>query len=201
MPEPERKTLYLTGFGAFPGVTDNPTAAVARILDGAAVAGCVVMAEVLPVAWRAAAAQVEASVARLQPLAILHLGLAVDATTLRLEQNATNRLAFRVADVAGAQPQGEPVTLDLPLDTVLATAVDLAAVVAALTDAGLIADASTDAGSYVCNATYFGSLLRQAVGGPMVLFLHVPALGQGWGLGHLLTATKVVLEAMAAAKT
>lgn len=196
LPDP-RAPLYLTGFGPFPGVAVNPTAAVARMLDGADIHGRRVVADVLPVAWQAAATHVAAAVARLRPQAIVHLGVAVGARALRVEQNACNRLAFRVADVTGAQPQGEPCDAGLPPDATLATRFDAAALVLALQAAGLDAALSVDAGAYVCNATYFASLRRQGQGGPPVVFLHVPELGAGWGLGHLATAARVVLGVVA----
>ena len=95
MPE----TLYLTGFGPFPGVEINPTEALARQLDGLHFGSLRVQSEVLPVAFDRAANQTRAALSTICPEYIVHLGVATTAETLRLETRAVNCADTNLHDV------------------------------------------------------------------------------------------------------
>lgn len=72
--------LLVTGFGAFPGVSSNPTAALALAVDGARVRGRTVRGVVLPVTWDGVPAGLGELLATEQcaggPVALVGLGVA-----------------------------------------------------------------------------------------------------------------------------
>ena len=70
------KTVLITGFGPFPGVADNPSARLARALDGRVVGGVRFVGEVLPVSYRRAPAQTLRLAAAHKADAILGTGVA-----------------------------------------------------------------------------------------------------------------------------
>ena len=149
---------FVTGFGPFGSVTDNPSGRLAE--------GCGRPFEVLEVAYEAA----DAFLARLDPRsfdALLMLGVAVSRDRPTPELMARNWKG-EVPDVRGKSlpgpiEEGEPLLLE-----------------ATLWEAGLVAElsvdpglfASMDAGSYLCNYLSYRALRRfpeKRVG-----FLHVP---------------------------
>ena len=196
------RVLLLTGFGPFPGVADNPTAAMARALDGLQLPGMQLVSAVLPVAHPASGQEVARLCALHQPAAVLHLGVAQQADLVRIEQLACNELSFRVPDTAGAQPQAMPIDPSLPLDAELSVPWPVGGLWAALSLAGLPAALSDDAGRYVCNATFWQSLRA----GQRALFVHVPPVGAlapdgtPWTLERLVQVATVVVQWMAAGR-
>jgi pyroglutamyl-peptidase len=213
--------LLATGFGAFPGVPDNPSASLVRQLDGAEIAGIRVRSHVLDVSYRRAAEQVRAVlVAASLPCAVVHFGVAAGSQQLHIEAQAVNCRAAPIPDIDGVLGLGDAVQPDLPQDAVLVSRVDVAALAAALVANGVATEVSHDAGRYVCNSTYFSSLAwLQAVGadelggvvGPgsagvasatvvPCVFVHLPAPGspdpQGiaWTTERLLAAGLAVLS-------
>ena len=108
------RELLLTGFGAFPGVADNPTTHIAAALDGKQLPGLVVRSAVLPVAWPRVRVEVAKHVAAYDPATVVHLGVATQAVELRIEVQGTNQLQFRVADVDGNQPMDGPIEPSAP---------------------------------------------------------------------------------------
>lgn len=204
MPE----TLYLTGFGPFPGVEINPTEALARQLNGLHVGDLRVQSEVLPVAFERAATRTQEALTAMSPKYIVHLGVATTADTLRLETRAVNCADTNLHDIdADADTPRKPGTRslisDLPRDHFCATRVPLDPLLAALNGAGFPTQISDDAGRYVCNSTYFHSLKAHS----KVLFVHVPPLhrstahrsqeGTAWTDQRLNDAVQCLLRAIA----
>lgn len=153
--------ILVTGFGPFPGVPHNPTAAVARTLDGREVAGRRVVGRVLPVSFARAPALTVRLARELGAELVLGLGVATQRAGLEVECVA-RRVCGDNVDVDGltgelAGPEQVPATLD----------------VERLAEA-LGARLSSDAGQYVCNAWLYevAGALDVPVG-----FLHVPPAG------------------------
>lgn len=195
----------VTGFGPFPGVPDNPTARLARRLDGRAYAESTVHALVLDVSYDRAAQQVRTAVAaRGLPWRVVHFGVASGAHCVRVEMQAVNRKAASIADVDGQLCDAATIDPRYPLDAALTTSVDAHRLAAALNGQGVLAEVSDDAGRYVCNATYFQSLAWLATVGVEVpcLFVHVPDVGEGscdtfgapWTDDRLFACGEVVLR-------
>ncbi|MFT4622336.1 MAG: pyroglutamyl-peptidase [Myxococcota bacterium] len=153
--------VLVTGFGSFPGVTDNPTAALARAVDGAVVAGRSVRGVVLPVHYGAAPERTIALARALGAELVLGTGVAVRRTRVTVEQQG--RRTVGRPDAAGHVPDG------LFGPSLVPATIDVAALCAALD-----ADPSEDAGTYVCNAWLHGVAHALAV---PVGFVHVPPEG------------------------
>jgi len=164
--------VLVTGFGPFPGVSENPSVAVARALEAEPPRGAHVVARELPVTFATAPAAVERALAELPraPAALLGLGVQPDAT-FRLERRARGRLRGDRADAAGATATDAGVDAGADLECAL----DLEALAASLRAAGAGAvTLSDDAGGYVCERTYHALLSAGAARGVPAVFLHVP---------------------------
>jgi len=164
--------VFVTGFGSFEEVEDNPSAAVARRLSAAPPAGVEIRSTVLPVSFVRAPGVIDEALAELAPrVPDLLLGLGVDkkSTGYRLELQARGRLAgAERQDVDGAVASGA--TLDLGAD--LRTELDVAALARVLQAEALCL--SEDAGGYVCERIYHHLLARGRELERPALFVHVP---------------------------
>src|SRR2546428_9879110 len=103
-----RRMILVTGFEPFAGSVVNPSAEVAKALDGRVVGPAVVRSAVLPVHHTEATPAVIRLAEESDPLAIVHLGLAGGRARIALERVAVNVMAFERADNAGHLAQGEP---------------------------------------------------------------------------------------------
>lgn len=156
------RPVLVTGFGAFPGVTDNPTAVLARAAHGAVVAGHPVVSEVLPVTWRGGPEQAITLAREHNAVLVLGLGVAVKRTQVCVE-TVSYQQDWSRSDAAGALPP----TCEGPL--VVPATLDCERLARALN-----AELSTDPGRYVCNAWLYQ--VTQELDCP-VGFVHVPLGG------------------------
>src|SRR5207245_7069407 len=123
-----RRMILVTGFEPFAGHVVNPSAEVAKALDGRVVGSAVVRSAVLPVHHAEAIPAVVRLVEESDPLAIVHLGLAGGRARIALERVAVNVMDFETPDNAGHLAQGESCVTGgpaaylatLPLDAMLA---------------------------------------------------------------------------------
>lgn len=155
----------MTGFGPFLHHAVNPSADVARALDGRRRRGVRFEAAVLPVR-HAEAARIATRRAR-GAAAVLALGLAGKATRVRVEALGRNLCTSDKPDDRGEIRVGQvlvgggPARLaGLPGD----------AVREALHARGIATEGSRDAGGYVCNDLYY----RLLCAGVPTLFVHLP---------------------------
>ena len=156
------RRILVTGFGPFPGVDDNPTAALARAVDGQHLGEVEVVGRVLPVSF-ARGPDLAISVAReVGAELVVGLGVAVKRSQVEVETVAVCAWSESpdvdgVCDAALSGPNEVRATLDTMR----------------LADA-LGAGLSSDAGRYVCNAWLYRvtSALDVPVG-----FVHVPSEG------------------------
>lgn len=188
--------VLLTGFGPFPGVELNPTAAVVHALAAEpAPPGLQWAAEVLPVSWQHGEKALRDALTTHRPAIALHLGVATSADRLRVERCAVAAAPPR-PDALGALPERPPPAARVGFD--------VAALAAALCDGGLPAEASDDAGAYLCNAVLGWSLVRSVDFGHRAAFLHVPMPGSArpgggvWSEGDLQRAARRAVEFLAA---
>ncbi len=168
-----RQTVLVTGFGAFPGASRNPSAAIVAALGKQearlARLGVDLRRALLPVVFATLDAALRDAVERHRPDAILHLGLASRRRHISVETRSVNRAGILHPDAAGGLPgrvlvPGGPATLPATYPA--------ARIAAALRRHGFRAALSRDAGDYVCNAALYRSLLAAAA--PQVGFVHVP---------------------------
>ena len=165
-------TLLVTAFGAFPGAPHNPSADIVADLERHwrgrfSRMGVKLVTAVLPVV-HAIAPLIDALVAREQPDAILHLGLAARRRNVTVETRARNIATTIKPDARGAfatqrAQNGRAASLRASWDTTL--------LVARLRSSGIDAAGSIDAGDYVCNAALWRSL---ETGAAPAVFIHVP---------------------------
>lgn len=162
------RPLLVTGFGPFPGMPRNPSAALARAL-GAALrcrAGPRPQVLVLRTAYAAIPGTLLPALAE-RPAAILMLGVASRARRIRVEARARNRASRLYPDASGRISA----RLDLDPEGPAARRSPVAAqALAILRRHGLDARASNDAGRYLCNASYYAALASDCP----ALFVHIP---------------------------
>ena len=166
--------ILLTGFEPFGTYTENPSADVAKALDGRAVGASLVRSAVLPVDHSRAAARVAELVDEARPRAIVHLGLAGGRARVALERVAVNVMDFEIADNAGYRATGEPCVVGGP--AAYFSTLPLERMLVALLADGVPAYVSTTAGTYLCNQTFYTTrhfLQSRGVATPAG-FVHLP---------------------------
>lgn len=170
------RTILVTGFEPFGGHAVNPSADLAKALDGRAFGTATVSAAVLPVLHREAAVRAAALVDELRPDAVLHFGLAGGRARVALERVAVNVMDFDMPDNAGYQARGEACEPGGPA-AYLAT-LPLGPMLDALLGQGIPAYLSNTAGTYLCNRTMYATLHLAATRGlaARVGFVHLPFL-------------------------
>ena len=108
--------ILATGFAAFPGVQNNPSAALMAALekkrDHFERLGIRLETRVLPVVYEGLAARLSALCAQTRPDAILHFGVAARRTRISIETHARNRVDSRAADAQGARPTSNVLSRD-----------------------------------------------------------------------------------------
>ena len=194
-------SIYVTGFGPFMGVDDNPSSVLcetlhryvqegtppedvpAEILKDFEAAGVSLEGlRALDVAAEACQREVPAIHSHLrtkkeddpkQAAAVVHLGVAADRSHISLECRGVNEANFRIPDVFGWQCCGEPVVPSSP--PVLYCSLRLPEILAEMHDKDVSCEISTDAGRYICNYIFYQSLHAAAPHGVPVLFVHVPS--------------------------
>jgi pyroglutamyl-peptidase len=158
--------VLLTGFGPFGNVVDNPTSRLARVFDATSTADREVVGLSLPTSFARAPRLIAERLAADRFDALLMLGVAASAHTVRIERFARRVAKVRMPDVddaiAGAMegPEVLPVTIDVD----------------AMEDAlsFLEPEVSDDAGTYVCNHTLYSTLASHDRRGLRIGFLHLP---------------------------
>lgn len=157
------RTLLVTGFGAFPGVSENPSGAVARRLNGTHRGDVRIVGREIETSW-ARAWPVLAEAARAEaPDALVMLGVSSRAA-LEVELTARNLCVAR-ADCDGCDPDALTLVADGP-STLKTT----------LPWQSLDAATSEDAGAYLCNAVFY--LAQHHLSSiPIRGFVHLPETG------------------------
>ncbi len=168
-----KPVALVTGFDPFGGHSVNPSALIARALDGTEIAGTRIVGRILPVDLDGLDAALDAALAGLEPKLVLALGLAASEPVIRLERVALNRADFNTPDNAGATRRGEPLEAGGP--TARESRLPLDLILERLLAVGIPARFSETAGLYLCNAAMYRLLgrlpIRLACG-----FIHLPPL-------------------------
>lgn len=169
-----QQNLLLTGFEAYGGRSTNPSADIARALDGEDIGGCRVHGQVLPVRYEGLAEQLRELLDALDPGLVLCLGLSPGEPVLRLERVGLNLADFEIADNAGRQLRDTPLLADGP--AAYRSTLPLEAIHARLLEAGIPARLSSSAGLFLCNALLYLALHQCAARhpSPPCGFIHLP---------------------------
>jgi pyroglutamyl-peptidase len=170
--------ILLTGFEPFGGRGLNPSAEIARALDGSTVGGWTLRSVLLPVSMAEAGAVLDAAIDEVAPRLILSLGLWAGEPMIRLERRATNFVDCEIADNAGFRPRGEQVAVGGP--AAREATLPIAPALTRLRALNIPAYASESAGSFLCNATFYRALSKAEAmpGGIICGFVHFPYLPQ-----------------------
>lgn len=168
--------ILVTGFGPFGQVRDNPSAAIARAVDGARLGDHEILATVLPVSYARAPAETVSLAVEHGVSLVVGFGVAMERSTVCVERTAVHVARGR-PDMDGSEMAmtDGPAVVTSSLDTVLFAE-------------ALGAEVSDDAGRYVCNAWLYK--VTEALDCP-VGFVHVPA--QGLPTAALLDALRRLL--------
>jgi pyroglutamyl-peptidase len=165
-----------TGFGAFPGVSVNPTelliARWQRSLERRPTNQC--ECYVLPTEYRGSEAAIRDLLDRHNPRLLIMLGVKPSAATISLERYALNIDDSSAPDAAGEIRDGTPISTGGP--EALMTSIDLIALRNGMLAREYSIEISNHAGTYVCNHAYYHALnLVESENRPtQVLFVHVP---------------------------
>jgi pyroglutamyl-peptidase len=181
--------LLITGFGSFLRHEDNPSARLARALDGrrAGPYRLVALAP-LPVRYGEAAERALRRARELSAVGILSFGLAAKIEVPQVEGCGRNLARSASPDIAGEVRAGKHAVPGAPAR--LLASFPRAPLLASLSAAGVGARRSEDAGGYVCNDLLYRLLhaapsLRSR---PMVGFVHIPNLRRGPKIERLAAA-------------
>ncbi|KAG7377582.1 G protein-activated inward rectifier potassium channel 2 [Phytophthora pseudosyringae] len=193
----QKRDVYVTGFGKFGDILENPTTFLATKL---AEHPNVTESHVLEVSAESCVEELADMYARAEergrPCIFLHFGVSAISRTLKLEQVGYNMADFRIPDERGYVAkdetihEGEPdeIATKLPLEEMLKTLQAVHPRVAL----------STDPGRYICNYVYYQSLVwvkRQEAKGHsehLALFVHVPEFRNVVFEDQLALASKLV---------
>lgn len=191
--------ILVTGFGPFGSHASNPSEEVAKAVDGRQVGACLVRGAVLPVHHREAGLQAARLIEELDPVAVLHLGLAAGRARVALERVAVNVMDYDLPDSAGVRAAGEPCVVDGP--AAYPASLPLGALLAALTADGIPAYVSNTAGTYLCNQTMYTTLhllarRGRAVPAGFVHFPLTPAMVAATGLDQPSMDASLMLRAV-----
>lgn len=173
MPRTQSPVL-VTGFEPFGGMTYNPSAEIARALDGAEFGRRRVVGRLLAVDFARHRFQLEALFSEIDPALYIAFGLATGEDMIRIERFGVNLADFPMPDNAGARHSGLAIEADGP--AARPSTLPCAEIRAALLAAGIPARLSNSAGSYLCNANLYTSLDLCAARkpAPSCGFIHLP---------------------------
>ena len=201
------RTVLVTGFEPFAGASVNPSAEVAKALDGRRVGAWRVRAAILPVHHRGAAAVSRGLLDDLDPVAVVHLGLAAERAQIALERIAINLMDYAIPDNEGVQIIDQPCVPDGP--AAYFSTLPLRLILDALRGAGVPAYLSATAGIYLCNFVLYTTLhaLAARPGSTPAGFIHLPLLPSmiapgdaqqpSMDLGLMLRGVELALETLA----
>jgi len=180
--------VYITGFGPFGNIEDNPSDALRKALvnsDGIAVP--LEGSETLEVSQVGVDKYSKGNKVSENDI-VIHLGVASSSDRILLESRAVNNMAFPIPDVHGRTPTG---CILKDTDEFLYTSLPVAELACSMRDNGYKCDISYDAGKYLCNYLYFKSLAR--IKSRRVLFVHVPTF-ETMGKEQQMKALKLMLD-------
>ncbi|WP_449619780.1 pyroglutamyl-peptidase I [Robertmurraya sp. Marseille-Q9965] len=168
------KTLLLTGFEPFLNFTINPTMRIVEELHGQEIGNYKIHSEVLPVDFEVAGKKLIEHIDKIQPDAIISLGLAGGRYKITPE-----RIAININD--GAPDNNGDVRVDESIQTegseAYMSTLPIRAMVNRLLSEGLPAEVSNTAGTYLCNHVMYQGLYyaKQHNKKTPSGFIHIPA--------------------------
>ncbi len=168
--------VLLLGFEPFADERINPSADIARCLDGEIIGGLRVVSGILPVTFAHAPLRLAELLDQHQPALVIALGQAGGRSEISLERVAINLIDARIADNAGLQPIDVDVLTSGP--GAYFSTLPLKAIHETLKSLNVPSALSLSAGTYVCNQVFYWLAHLIATEHPGVRggFIHVPWL-------------------------
>lgn len=165
--------VLVTGFKPWGSHSLNPSGQIASRLDDAEIRGEKVVGVELKVSYREVREKLPALILSLKPSVALHLGLAPETPSIRVERVAVN-IIDAGPDADKAEKRDEPVVEGAPA-AYFAT-LPTRTIVEELRRAGIPTTLSYTAGTYLCNYAMYLSLHTVAENKLPTLagFLHIP---------------------------
>jgi pyroglutamyl-peptidase len=192
------RVVLVAGFEPFGGDATNPSAEIARALDGRQIGGGVVHGAVLPCAFGDAIEELRRLWREHRPELVIAVGQAGGRAEITPERVAINVDDARIADNRGRQPVDRPVVRGGP--AAYWSTLPIKAIVAELRARGVPASVSQTAGTFVCNHAFYGlmHLLRRRKG-VRGGFVHVPFAKAQRKRGQPSLSLATMIEAVAVA--
>jgi pyroglutamyl-peptidase len=170
--------ILLAGFGPFPGAPFNPSAALAQRLARRrrpALAGLLRSVHVFATDYACVDRDLSKLIAD-KPDIVLVFGLAARRHQICIETRARNAVSVLFPDASGYRPTDRLITPGGPGE--LCGRAPFARLLGAARTARVQARLSRDAGGYLCNYAYWRALERANEAGPLVQFVHIPAVAR-----------------------
>ena len=169
--------ILLTGFNCFGDLEVNPSELIVRtIAERAGAAGRTdLVTEVLPTEYRRAEIRVCELIQQFKPRAVLGIGVAVGAQTLRLERVAHNLDDSSQADNSGEIAEGKAIEAEGPIE--YRSSLPLERMLDALEERGVPAVISNHAGTFLCNHVFYVArhqVEQSGIGSSAALFMSLP---------------------------
>ncbi len=202
--------VLLTGFGPFPGVPFNPSAALVKALlrrRRPALAEIIRTTHVFTTTYAAVDRDLPKLFAQ-DPDIVLMFGLAGRTHGLSIETRARNAVSILFPDASGYRAHRRVITPGAP--AARRGAAPFARLLGAVRGSAVPARLSRDAGRYLCNYAYWRALERAHDGRPLVQFVHIAPVrsdprpirrpaGRSPSLRLLIAAAETLLVALIAA--
>ncbi|KAF0697773.1 Aste57867_11566 [Aphanomyces stellatus] len=169
--------IVVTGFGKFGNIIDNPTTHLAELLKEDPNVHSTTVLEVSAEGVRAAMEPMWAEAENDEETTVfIHMGVNDGGKQIDLEQFGYNIAHFPIPDERGWVANNETITENE--DASLETALPLEKLLAHCQEQGCKMSISNDPGRYICNYTYFLSLVhakKHAAKNQHALFVHFPS--------------------------
>jgi pyroglutamyl-peptidase len=166
------RPVLVTGFGPFGNHTRNPSADLARSLDGEVINGARVTARIFATSTETVADELAAALTELNPSAVLSLGLAPGRPALSLERIAINVRDFPVPDYSGVQLTDAPIDPSGPDGRF--SGLPIKAILGEWQRAAIPGHISDTAGTYLCNQLFYLVAAAGEQRGIPAGFIHIP---------------------------
>ncbi len=169
------KTILITGFEPFDGHSLNPSAEVAKQLDGEEIADRRIIGRVLPLDYRTMVSVIERYVDEFSPSVIVLMGQS-NRGSVTIERMAVNAVSTEREDNKGYKPENDFVSSSGPVGYF--SNVDVNTLARKLRERGFSVFTSYHAGTYGCNFIFYRvlAMISEGVLDAKVLFVHVPPL-------------------------
>jgi pyroglutamyl-peptidase len=191
------KTIFLTGFGPFHTYDKNPSQIVVENLNGSIINDCLIISRVLPIDFEKAPSIITSIITDINPDLIIMLGLAPNASSIRLETLAINLqydpyIPHPYLNLKRIDKQG-PFFVRSTLD--IRTSYDL------IHNTEIPVEISFSAGWYLCNTVFYVTnqfILQKQLEIPAG-FVHIPQLIQdnpnGLSLETMIESVLLIIQA------